>query len=127
MNIENVLNEEIGTEFEQLRKIEVGTEKYRIAVDGMSKLVDKAIELERLYAEMDEKAESRETENELKVKQMHMERKDQIVRNGIAIAGIVIPTVVTIWGTLKSLKFEETGTVTTIMGRGFIQKLLPKK
>ena len=29
--------------------------------------------------------------------------------------------------TLTSLKFEEEGTVTTIVGRGFVNKLLPKK
>ena len=58
---------------------------------------------------------------------MEDERKDRLVRNGITIASIVIPTAVTIWGTLKSFKFEETGTVTTTIGRGFINKLIPKK
>ena len=65
--------------------------------------------------------------NARRVQQAEDERKDRKLKNGISVAGIVIPIVVTIWGTLKTLKFEETGTVTTIMGRGFIQKLLPKK
>lgn len=127
MNIRNVLNDEIQDEFKNLRKMELGSDTYKVTVDGLTKLVDKAIELEKLDADMDEKAESRENEIELKRKQMQIDKKDQIVKNGIAIAGIIVPTVITIWGTLKSFKFEETGTVTTIMGRGFIQKLLPKK
>ena len=60
-------------------------------------------------------------------KQMEEEKKDRWIKNGLAAAGIIIPTLVTIWGTVKSIKFEETGTITTIMGRGFINKLLPKK
>ena len=55
------------------------------------------------------------------------EKRDRRIKNGITIAGIVIPSVITIWGTIKSLNFEKEGTVTTIMGRGFINKLLPKK
>ena len=61
------------------------------------------------------------------VDKMEEEKKDRLVKNCISIGGIVLPVAVTIWGTLKSLKFEESGTVTTIMGRGFINKLLPKK
>ena len=55
------------------------------------------------------------------------EKRDRRIKNGITIAGIVIPSLITIWGTIKSLNFEKEGTVTTIMGRGFINKLLPKK
>ena len=69
----------------------------------------------------------KEIDNDFKSQQMEDERKDRLVRNGITIASIVIPTAVTIWGTLKSFKFEETGTVTTTIGRGFINKLIPKK
>ena len=58
---------------------------------------------------------------------MEEDRKDRRFKNGIALGGIVLPLAVTIWGTLKTLKFEEEGTVTTMMGRGFINKLIPKK
>ena len=59
--------------------------------------------------------------------QLESERKDRIIKNCISIAGIIIPVIVTIWGTKKSFEFEKEGTITTIMGRGFINKLLPKK
>ena len=58
---------------------------------------------------------------------MDEEKKDRLVKNIITAAGIVLPLVITVWGTKVSLKFEEEGTFTTIMGRGFINKLLPKK
>lgn len=127
MNIKDLLSEEIESEFKELKSMDLGSEKYKTTVDGLTKLVDRAIEIEKTEIENDEKVTSREIDNDFKSQQMEDERKDRLVRNGIAIAGIVIPTAVTIWGTLKSFKFEETGTVTTIIGRGFINKLIPKK
>lgn len=126
MNIRNVLENEIESEFEELGKIEVGSDKYKSAVDGVTKLVDKAIDLEKFYVEMEDKVNARESEADLKAKQIKNDKKDQIVRNGIAIAGIVVPTAITIWGTLTTLKFEEVGTVTTNAGRAFMNRLFKK-
>ena len=127
MNIKDLLCEEIESEFEELKSMDLGSEKHKATVDELTKLVDRAIEIKKVEIENDEKVTSREIDNDFKSKQMEDERKDRLVRNGITIASIVIPTAVTIWGTLKSFKFEETGTVTTTIGRGFINKLIPKK
>ena len=116
MNIETLLNDEIRKEFEELNEFEAGTEEHKAQVDDLVKLVDRAIEIERLNIEEKEKEDSRIEE-----------RKDRLIRNCISVAGIIIPSAITIWGTLKSFEFEKDGTVTTIMGRGFINKLLPKK
>ena len=122
-----MLHEEIQDEFKNLKEMELGTEEYKTTVDGLAKLVDRAIEIDKLNIAAQDKIDSREIEVDLKQQQINDEKQDRKIRNGIAIAGIVIPTIVTIWGTLKSFKFEKDGTVTTIMGRGFIQKLLPNK
>lgn len=127
MKIETLLYEEIQDEFKNLKEMELGTEEYKTTVDGLAKLVDRAIEIDKLNIDAQDKIDSREIEVDLKQQQINDEKQDRKIRNGIAIAGIVIPTIVTIWGTLKSFKFEKDGTVTTIMGRGFIQKLLPNK
>ena len=127
MKIETLLHEEIQDEFKNLKEMELGTEEYKTTVDGLAKLVDRAIEIDKLNIDAQDKIDSREIEVDLKQQQINDEKQDRKVRNGITIAGIVIPTIVTIWGTLKSFKFEKDGTVTTIMGRGFIQKLLPNK
>ena len=127
MKIETLLHEEIQDEFKNLKEMELGTEEYKTTVDGLAKLVDRAIEIDKLNIDAQDKIDSREIEVDLKQQQINDEKQDRKIRNAIAIAGIVIPTIVTVWGTFKSLKFEKEGTVTTIMGRGFIQKLLPKK
>ena len=126
-NIETLLHEEIQDGFNDLSKMERGTEIHKTTVDEVAKLFDKAIEIEKIEIEAKEKAKAREIEASLKMAQMEEDRKDRRFKNGIAIGGIVLPLAVTIWGTFKTLKFEEEGTVTTMMGRGFINKLIPKK
>lgn len=126
-NIETLLHEEIQDGFDALSRMERGTETHKTTVDEVAKLFDKAIEIEKIEIEAKERAKAREIEASLKRAQMEEDRKDRRVKNGIAIGGIVLPLAVTIWGTFKTLKFEEEGTVTTMMGRGFINKLIPKK
>ncbi len=122
-DVKTLLNEEIQMELENLKDLEMGTDEHKVSVDLITKLLDREIELKKL----DNEAFKRVEDNEFKKLQAKDENKDRLIRNGLTAAGIVIPTIVTIWGTLKTLKFEETGTVTTMMGRGFVNKLLPKK
>ena len=123
MKIKETLYKEIEDELQALNEVEVGTDEYKSSVDGVTKLLDRAIEIEKHEAEMKE----REAERIAKNIQVAEEQKDRVVKNCISAGGVVLPLLVTIWGTLKSFKFEQDGTVTTIMGRGFINKLLPKK
>lgn len=143
-DIKTLLDEEISNELESLGHLDIGSEEYKTTVDGITKLMDKKIELEKserdakvkdrdyelevkkAEVEAADKTKSREIESK-KLEQIENDKKDQLFKNGIAIAGIVVPSLITIWGTFKTLKFEETGTVTTIMGRGFVGKLIPKK
>lgn len=105
----------------------LGTEEYKVTVDGLTKLMDRAIDMKKFDTEYAERIENQKMDNCLKQKQMDEERKDRLIKNGISIAGIVIPSLITIWGTVKSMEFEKEGTITTIIGRGFINKLIPKK
>lgn len=127
MSIHRLLSEEIQSELGELKKMKVGDEEYKTTVDGLTKLVDRAIEMERIDMENQEKAKNQEIDNDFKLRQIEEERKDRFVKNCIAVAGIALPSIITIWGTVKSIEFEKEGTITTIIGRGFINKLLPKK
>lgn len=126
-NVKTLLDEEIKSHLEAFGELEIGADDYKSAIDGVVKLMDRKIEMEKLELEHEERVKARESENKQALAQREEERKDRIIKDAIAVAGIVIPSVLTIWGTIKSLKFEEEGSVTTIMGRGFINKLLPKK
>lgn len=127
MSVKSLLSEEIQSELEELKKKEVGTEPYTKTVDGVTRLVDRLNEMEKIEIEKKEKEINREIDLDLRLTQMKDDRKERLIRNIIDTAGILLPLGVTVWGTYKSFKFEEEGTITTIMGRGFINKLLPKK
>lgn len=149
------LNEVIVDELSRLGGYEE-VESFSRSVDGVTKLMDRAIEIKKLEIEhedkvrnheaelclktkqleselelktkqLDEQIEARRIENADKLRQFEEDRKHRRIQTGISIAGIVLPIVVTIWGTKKSFEFEKEGTITTIMGRGFVNKLLPKK
>lgn len=125
--VEQLLDVEIEEEFEKLSKMETGTEEYKTTVDGLTKLLDRALEIEKIQDERARLKETQKNEEYFRQQQFESERKDRLIKNTLTATGIIVPSLITIWGTFKSLKFEETGTITTSIGRGFINKLLPKK
>lgn len=127
MSVKRLLNDEIVSEIENLNKVPLGSEEHKIAADALAKLLDKSIEMDKMDLEYQDKADSREAANNLKRIEIEEEKKDRRVKNVLTGVSVIGGFAVTIWGAIKSLEFEKTGTITTIMGRGFIQKLLPKK
>lgn len=119
MDIATQLRETVRNELTELKNIEVGSEEYKVAVDGITKLADRLLEF-------DNRASTQalaEAEHKLKLVEMDEEKKDRVVRNVISVVGIVLPICLTVWGTLKTFQFEKEGTITTSIGRGFINKL----
>lgn len=126
-SIKTALNNELLSEIEELKNAPLGTEDYKTTVDGIAKLMDRAIELKKIDIEQREKDTDRETETGLKIAQLEDDRKDRFVKNLLTAVGLVVTTGITIWGTLATFKFEEEGTVTSMIGKSFINKILPKK
>jgi hypothetical protein len=140
-----LLKNEIETELNTLGDMDMGSEEQSKAVGDLTKLLDRAIELEKIEVDKQQKESNREIEyekmenelrlkeqaqefdRELKEKQRKDENIDRAVKNTLTGVSIIGGFGLTIWGTIKSIKFEETGTITTIMGRGFINRLLGKK
>ena len=130
MELDNLLEEQIKGGLEGLGNLGMGSEEYKSASEAITKLIDREIELKKLDSANDDKRHQRLIEikdRELDRKKYESDEKDRWIKNGLTAAGLIIPTIVTIWGTIKSFEFEEKGSITTIMGRGFINKLLPKK
>ena len=148
MATRDLLRDEIDRRIEELKDMEVGTDAYKAAVDSLTKLIDRLNELDKADIQWDSSAKEDERQKEeLKIKQDQLahekkvhedeeafraaqaaeERRKMIVNVVMTGLGILIPTGVTIWGTYKTFKFEETGTITTMPGRLFITKLFSKK
>ena len=116
VNVETILHDRIDTVSAKLESATPGSPEHKALAAELDGLMGRAIEMEKADHECEDKIAEREDE-----------KKDRLVRNIMTGAGIVLPLVVTIWGTKVSLKFEEEGTITTQMGRGFLQRLFPKK
>ena len=112
MGINKLIDEEIVSEINELSEVEVGTETYKTTIDGVTKLLDRKIELEKL-----------DYDREMKNRQVEDEKRDRLIKNILSGVSIGSGIALTIWGTCKTLKFEETGTVTTSAGRRFVNKL----
>lgn len=127
MNVKDQLAKEIGSLIEALGDVEAGTEEYNKIANDLSKMLDKYNEMTRNDYDYWSKQEERDKDYELKEKQLEEDRKDHRIKNGLTAASIFGGFGLTIWGTLKSLKFEETGSVTTNAGREFVKKLFHMK
>ena len=127
MRIEDLLKREICNDLEVLSELDLGTDEYKAGADIVTKLIEREIELRRLEIERQEKVESRKAENDFRMKQIKENRVDRIIGYVINVAGIVVPVVVTIWGTGVTLRFEQEGVVTTTAGRHFWKRWFPNK
>ena len=127
MEIEQLLQNEIKDELQGLSTLELGSDQYKVTTDGIAKLMDRAIEMDKLNSDLDERRENHNDDLNLKYRQVDAEIRDRKIKNVITVVISGVGTIVTIWGTLKTLKFEEVGTVTTIAGRNFINNIFKRK
>lgn len=116
MNMETLLDVEIEELFDKLSKLSPDSKEYAAVEDSLTKLMDRKLEILKL--------ESSESQYEKQIKE---DRKSRLFKNLIDIGSIVLPLAVTIWGARASFRFEENGTITTAMGRKFMDKLISKK
>lgn len=126
MPFEKLLNDELTTELESLKTMNVGTDEHKATVDSISKLMDKAIEVKKINSDAREQAKAREDETKLKLMQMKDERNDKLLRN--VLTGITfVGTLGTIWClAAATFTYEEKGTITSFIGRKVLGMMVPK-
>lgn len=118
--VNRLINEEIVAKVSDLQDLKVGTPEYRTGVDSVSKLVSSLSELAKTEADI----AAQEEETRLKQQQYKADLFDKIAKNviqGVAVGGGIV---VTVWGTVKSLKFEETGVCTSTASKKFFGTVL---
>lgn len=123
MKIETMLHDGIEDGFNELKKIQVGTEEYKSTVDGLTKLLDRAIEIDKIDSEIQNNTKNRQSETNIELEKIENDRKDRIIKNCLTAASIICTAGITVWGSLKSWKFEETGVVTSGPGREFMRRI----
>ena len=108
MNVKNLLeklDKEIEKLYEKLQTLDEDSKEYQMVEDAMIKLMDKKTEIEKLKGD----------------------KWSRISKILCDIAAILLPLGVTIWGTLLAFTFEERGTISSAIGKKFMDKLMFRK
>ena len=103
--IKVLLDQEIEKLREKLQTLEPDTDEYKKVEDAMTKLVEKRLEVEKVKGD----------------------KWSRIFKICCDIAAILLPLGVTIWGTLLAFTFEEKGTISSSIGRKFMDAIINMK
>lgn len=124
MTIERRLVEEFNSEIDELRNMDFADERYKTAIDGVTKLADRIIEIQRIEAENQKAEDDRESDIAYKKVQLELEQKNRKTQNLIELSKIIVPSGLALVVSFVSMNFEKEGTFTTEAGRNSIRKLL---
>lgn len=124
-SIDEMLEDEIQDELKELSSIEVGSDKYKVAVEGITKLYEKQIEIKKFNADQEQKQRAQEATE----RQIELDEKDRKIKNKLTGASIGVPALVTIGGTALMLWYEigKDGLISSLAGKGIIQRLIGRK
>ena len=115
MEIKSKLEEVISLKLEEAKVTE--SEVGKRAVDDVVKLTDCLIEIQKM-----------ENDEETRKEDQNQQTKKERWQNGIAIAGIAVPATISLVGIYKTFKFDDAGgIISSTLGRGFLNKIVPKK
>lgn len=108
MNVKNLLeklDKEIEKLYAKMQELDADSKEYEMVENAMLKLVDKKHEIEKLKGD----------------------KWSRLFKILCDIAAILLPLGVTIWGTLLAFTFEERGTISSAIGKKFMDKLMFRK
>lgn len=113
MNIEKLLNDEIKSEFEVLADMDPNDERFEPTVNSVTKFLDRAIEIDKLNIEHDERE-----------RQAKIDKIDRICKHVISGVSVVGGLTAAVIMGFASMNFEKEGTFTSEAGRSAIRQLL---
>lgn len=99
----------------QINSLEVGNENYKLLLEEEDKIRNELIKLELA-----------DIEAETKKSQIEAEDRREIIRNRITIGTFGVSTVISVLALYKTFKFDESSTVTSTLGRGILNGVVPK-
>lgn len=115
MNELTMLKIEIERLYDKLAELEPDSKEYEAVNKNLATLLDKRIEIEKL-----EMAETRDE------KQLIEERNARLLKLGCDVLLGVAGLGLTYWGACVSFEFEKNDSISTQVGKKFMDKLLRK-
>ena len=94
---------------------EVDSNEYKEAVQERDNIRNELLKLEQI-----------KKETNVKVSQINSENKREKIRNVITIGTFAVSTIVSVCTINKTFKFDQVSTVTSTLGRGILNGVVPK-
>ena len=116
MSYKDDLVEELRDEVSELSKIEVGSDKYKVSVDGISKLAEAINSIEKLDTETELKRQQMRVDVDIKKQEIQNEKKNNRMRNAIAIGTFIGSIAVYGLTYISSMRYEVNGVFPTTEG-----------
>ena len=120
MSVKQTLKEEFDSQMTLLHKMDVGTEAYKLTVDGVTKLADRIIAIEKNERD----AEMREWQLGNETESINAQIKTDRKRNWVEVAKIAVPTIGAFTMGIISMKWEKLDTITSTAGKNALREIL---
>lgn len=99
----------------RMESMELVSDEYKVASKVRDDLLNELLKLEQL-----------ENEKNTKISQIKAENKREWIRTGVTLFTFGVSIGYSIWGVNKTFRFDEVSTVTSTLGRGILQGVVPK-
>lgn len=120
MSVKQTLREEFDSQMALLHEMDVGTEAYKLTVDGVTKLADRIIAIEKNERD----AEMREWQLGNETESINAQIKTDRKRNWVEVAKIAVPTIGAFTMGIISMKWEKLDTITSTAGKNALREIL---
>ncbi len=110
----------------KLEGLSADDKKAEVLFKERDNIRNELIEYDKSVKELELKKQLSENDDKFKSKQLTTDQKNELIRNGIAVGTFLISTTVSIFTIVKTFRFDEESSVTSTMGRGVLNGVVPK-
>ena len=121
MSVRQKLEEEFEDQMNQLNEMELGSESYTKTVEGVTKLADRLIAIQKNNDEYELKSREIDAEKEAREQEALQAKK----RNQIDWAKVIVPTAGAFTMGIITMIWEKTDTLTSSAGKSALRDILP--
>lgn len=125
MSIKTKLTEEFNDEISEISKMEIGSKEHSAAVESLTKLADRVIEIDKIENEQELKDRTQMDEVYQKNEQLKVSKVDTVLKHAGNLGKTLLMVSAGLWVYTSSMKYEEKGIIpTTDGGRSSIKQFL---
>lgn len=122
--IERALKKEVLVDLSELERMGVGTEEHIAGMKTVCESIDRLTKLEEIRQKAITEEAKRLSEEAIAEKQAEKDEKADRRRIAIDVLGIGVPAIISCWGVITGLLYEERGIVKSPIVRKMFDKVM---